>query len=82
MESMGVADHIQVSQETFELLKEQYIFEERDRLQVKGKGTMLSYLYKKRRYERTQSGHIVRREAVTPVNRVKRVPTDDIPENQ
>jgi hypothetical protein len=33
---------------------------------VKGKGTMLAYIYKSRKFERTSSGHIKRRETLTP----------------
>jgi class 3 adenylate cyclase len=44
MESHGLAGGIQVSEATYECLKEQYLFEKRGRIQVKGKGEMLTYL--------------------------------------
>jgi class 3 adenylate cyclase len=44
MESHGLAGGIQVSEATYECLKEQYLFERRGRIQVKGKGEMLTYL--------------------------------------
>jgi CHASE2 domain-containing sensor protein/class 3 adenylate cyclase len=43
MESHGIPGKIQVSSSTYELLKEQYYFEERGTIQVKGKGTMRTY---------------------------------------
>lgn len=49
MESHGVPGGIQVSQSTYECLKELYIFEERGEIQVKGKGKMRAYLLKGRR---------------------------------
>ena len=42
---------IQVSQMTYDLLKRDYIFEERERQQVKGKGMMVTYIYKGRANE-------------------------------
>nr|WP_277873813.1 MULTISPECIES: adenylate/guanylate cyclase domain-containing protein [unclassified Trichocoleus] len=44
MESHGLPGHIQVTAATYELLREQYLFEEREPLQVKGKGKMTTYL--------------------------------------
>ena len=61
MESSGIPNKIQVSQTTYDLLKNEYIFEERGKVDIKGKGTMLAYLYKGRLYERTKSGKGVRR---------------------
>ena len=40
---MGLPGRIQVSQTTYELLKEDYTFEAREAIQVKGKGEMLTY---------------------------------------
>lgn len=40
MESQGEAGKIQCSQETYSVLKEQFIFEEREKIEVKGKGMM------------------------------------------
>lgn len=44
MESHGVVDRIQVSATTYEQLKEQYSFEDRGSIQVKGRGEMHTYL--------------------------------------
>ena len=44
MESQGVPGHIQVGPSTYERLRDSYLFEERQRLQVKGKGEMVTYL--------------------------------------
>ncbi len=44
MESHGMANCIQVSQTTYELLRDKYRFEERGVIDVKGKGEMLTYL--------------------------------------
>ncbi|HEY9669064.1 MAG TPA: adenylate/guanylate cyclase domain-containing protein [Coleofasciculaceae cyanobacterium] len=44
MESQGLAGLIQVSEVTYECLKEQYLFEKRGIIQVKGKGEMTTYL--------------------------------------
>jgi class 3 adenylate cyclase len=44
MESHGVAGCIQVSEATYQCLKEQYLFEKRGVIQVKGKGAMTTYL--------------------------------------
>lgn len=44
MESTGVPGCIQVSATTYEYLKERYKFEERGKIEVKGKGKMMTYL--------------------------------------
>ncbi len=44
MESQGLAGVIQVSEATYECLKEQYLFEKRGVIYVKGKGEMTTYL--------------------------------------
>jgi adenylate cyclase len=49
MESSGVPGKIQVSATTYECLKEQFSFEERGIIEVKGKGEMLTYWLKGRR---------------------------------
>jgi adenylate cyclase len=43
MESHGLPGRIQVSSTTYELLKENYAFEARGTIQVKGKGEMITY---------------------------------------
>ncbi|MEM8638531.1 MAG: adenylate/guanylate cyclase domain-containing protein [Cyanobacteria bacterium P01_G01_bin.54] len=43
MESQGVAGRIQVTAETYELLREQFVFEERGTVEVKGKAPMKTY---------------------------------------
>lgn len=44
MESHGIPGCIQVSQATYELLQDKYLFEERGSISVKGKGVMSTYL--------------------------------------
>eukprot|EP01116_Phalansterium_solitarium_P001068 TRINITY_DN10865_c0_g2_i1.p1 TRINITY_DN10865_c0_g2~~TRINITY_DN10865_c0_g2_i1.p1 ORF type:complete len:572 (+),score=132.18 TRINITY_DN10865_c0_g2_i1:166-1716(+) len=66
MESSGVPGRIQVSHAAYEALKGEYIFEERGRLDIKGKGQMLAYLFKSRKIEHSQSGHVIRHTALTP----------------
>lgn len=44
MESHGVAGQIQVTESTFNLLKDKYVFEERGAIEIKGKGEMNTYL--------------------------------------
>ncbi|MGE5658960.1 MAG: adenylate/guanylate cyclase domain-containing protein [Actinomycetota bacterium] len=49
MESHGLPDCIQVSETTYQHLKEQYLFEERGEIQIKGKGKMMAYLLKSKK---------------------------------
>ena len=51
MESTGVAGRIQVSMETFELLKEDFVFEPRGPGEVRGKGVIFTWLLLGRRGE-------------------------------
>ncbi|HEY9636223.1 MAG TPA: adenylate/guanylate cyclase domain-containing protein [Coleofasciculaceae cyanobacterium] len=44
MESQGIPSCIQVTQVTYERLRDNYLFEERGVIQVKGKGEMMTYL--------------------------------------
>ncbi|MEC4895249.1 MAG: adenylate/guanylate cyclase domain-containing protein [Oscillatoria sp. PMC 1051.18] len=44
MESHGIPGTIQVSQTTYALLRDKFLFEERGAIEVKGKGTMKTYL--------------------------------------
>ena len=48
MESHGLPGEIQVSEQTYELLKDSFAFEERGEIDVKGKGLMKTYLLKTR----------------------------------
>lgn len=48
MESHGLPNEIQVSEQTYELLKDSFSFEERGQIDVKGKGMMKTYLLKDR----------------------------------
>eukprot|EP01116_Phalansterium_solitarium_P017031 TRINITY_DN4101_c0_g1_i5.p1 TRINITY_DN4101_c0_g1~~TRINITY_DN4101_c0_g1_i5.p1 ORF type:complete len:1760 (+),score=718.95 TRINITY_DN4101_c0_g1_i5:237-5516(+) len=66
MESSGVPGRIQVSHKAFENLNSSYLFEERGKMDIKGKGAMLTYLYKDRRFVRTDSGRVIRRATLTP----------------
>jgi class 3 adenylate cyclase len=43
MESQGELGFIQVSQSTFDLLRETHVLRERGRIEVKGKGEMTTY---------------------------------------
>ncbi len=43
MESQGTAGKIQITQATYELLKEEFVCEARGRIQVKGKGDMATW---------------------------------------
>lgn len=49
MESHGLASCIQVSQTTYELLQDKYLFEERGVIDVKGKREMFTYLLRGRK---------------------------------
>jgi class 3 adenylate cyclase len=44
MESQGLPGFIQVTRVTYERLRDQFLFEERQPIQVKGKGEMTTYL--------------------------------------
>ena len=49
MESTGIPSKIQVSLSTYELLKDDYEFEERGEINVKGKGKMKTFIFKQRK---------------------------------
>jgi class 3 adenylate cyclase len=44
MESRGLSGHIQVSEATYQLLKDKFVFERRGPIEIKGKGKMVTYL--------------------------------------
>lgn len=44
LESHGIPDYIQVCNTTYECLKQEYLLLERGKIQIKGKGEMLTYL--------------------------------------
>jgi len=46
MEQTGIVDEIQISETTFEAIKNQYVVEKRESVQVKGKGAINTYLVK------------------------------------
>lgn len=54
MESSGVPGKIQVTEATYQLLKDQFDFEPRGPIEVKGKGTMNTYLLLKQRDDPTR----------------------------
>ena len=58
MESLGVPGEIQVTESTFLRLREDYVFDERGVIDVKGKGPMRVYLLKGRRAGVPQSADI------------------------
>lgn len=49
MEAQGIAGNIQVTSATYEYLKDQYLFEKRGAILIKGRGEMITYWLKKRR---------------------------------
>lgn len=51
MESQGQAGNIQVTQTTYEMLRERYILEPRGLLDIKGRGEMMTYWLCDRRGE-------------------------------
>jgi class 3 adenylate cyclase len=59
MESTSLVGRIQVSQATFNRVKNNYQFEERGSIDVKGKGAMLTYLLVAPRFYRTESGKVI-----------------------
>ena len=75
MESTGVANRIQVSQSTYDELKDYYVFEERGKLPVKGKGNMIVYLLKGRMDQNRPfltppsnvNGKLISRTGISPV---------------
>ena len=44
MESQGIPGYVQVTESTYKLLKQKYLFRERGLVNIKGKGNMLTYL--------------------------------------
>jgi PAS domain S-box-containing protein len=56
MESHGLAGKIQVSQQSYELLKSRFILTRRGSMAIKGKGTMTTYLLLGRRQSRKETG--------------------------
>jgi len=44
MESQGIPGYVQVTESTYQILKEKYLFRERGLINIKGKGNMLTYL--------------------------------------
>ena len=53
MESHGIANQIQVTETTYNALKEDYSFEKRGTILVKGKGEMIAYLLKGKKHSAT-----------------------------
>ncbi|KPQ33332.1 MAG: adenylate cyclase, family 3 [Phormidium sp. OSCR] len=56
MESHGLAGKIQVSQQTYQLLKSRFILTKRGSMAIKGKGNMTTYLLLGRRQSRKRAG--------------------------
>lgn len=48
MESHGISGEIQVTEQTYKLLKGHFVFEDRGEVEIKGKGTMRTYLLRGR----------------------------------
>jgi adenylate cyclase len=51
MESTGIPNRIQVSQSTYEALKDLYHFEERKNVSVKGRGEMTTFVFLSKKEE-------------------------------
>ncbi|MGI9586124.1 MAG: adenylate/guanylate cyclase domain-containing protein, partial [Acidimicrobiia bacterium] len=51
MESEGLPGEIQVTQATYDLIKQSFVCTNRGEIQVKGKGTMPTYLLKSPRHD-------------------------------
>ncbi|WP_373535088.1 adenylate/guanylate cyclase domain-containing protein [Microcoleus sp.] len=51
MESHGITGCIQVTAETYEILKDKYTFQKRGAIQIKGKGYMVTYLLTGKKYD-------------------------------
>lgn len=58
MESHGLAGTIHLSDATYQLLKDRFLFEKRDKIQVKGKGEMTTYFLLDRKIERSRANYI------------------------
>ncbi len=54
MESHGIPGTIQVTQATYELLKDKYLLQERGVINVKGKGEMTTYLLRGRKIQKSK----------------------------
>jgi adenylate cyclase len=52
MEAQGLPDEIQVSEEVFEALRDEYVLELRGPVEIKGKGVMNTYLLEGKRSSR------------------------------
>ncbi|MDM8561162.1 adenylate/guanylate cyclase domain-containing protein [Candidatus Parabeggiatoa sp. HSG14] len=57
MESHGIAGRIQVSDSVYELLKDKYVFKERGKISVKGKGNMTTYFLEGKMGYQLKPGH-------------------------
>jgi class 3 adenylate cyclase len=55
MESHGTPGYIQVTQATYERLRDNYLFKERGVIQVKGKGEMTTYFLTGRKFNRSSA---------------------------
>lgn len=66
MEANGVGGRINVSQTAFDKLRNDHFFEEHGVVQLKEVGQILTYLFKERKFVRTESGHFIRKAAITP----------------
>ncbi|MDY6804092.1 MAG: adenylate/guanylate cyclase domain-containing protein [Cyanobacteriota bacterium] len=58
MESHGLAGKIHLSDATYQLLKDRFCFEQRDQIQVKGKGEMTTYFLLDRKIPRSKASYI------------------------
>lgn len=58
MESHGLAGKIQLSDATYQLLKDNFLFEKRDKIKVKGKGEMTTYFLLDRKIALSKASYI------------------------
>ena len=59
LESHGVADQIQVSESTYEQLKDKHLFTKREKIYLKGRGEMQTYLWVRRQMQFRQPPPVV-----------------------
>jgi adenylate cyclase len=67
MESHGLPDHIQVTEMVYERLKDEFVFERRGLVDVKGKGATLTYFLVGRAGELSDSGSVKATTQAVPV---------------
>jgi class 3 adenylate cyclase len=77
MESTGVASQIQISQSTYDLLKDEFEFEERGEINVKGIGLMKTFLFKTKKELELESEELSD-EMISPKIHIKVEPVENV----